>query len=592
MLTMAKTAFGTVLHDLCRPLLGQQAGCTDGDLLECFITRRDEAAFAGLVRRHGPMVLGVCRRVLQNEADAEDAFQATFLVLVHKAASIRPREMVSNWLYGVAHSTALKARAMRTKRLAKEREAAARPKPEGSAETWEHLSALLDQELKGLPDNYRAAIILCDLEGKSIKEAAQQFGCPQGTVGTRLARGRTLLARRLARRGLAVSGGMIVTALAQQAVAAEVPSLLLSSTIKAALVVAAGQSVATGLISAKVGILTQGVLKTMLLTKLKIALAVLSAIVVLAAGTTFVTVPARAVPPQPLVKAARPDTQAEAPKEKPKGDKEEANTELKKAVAELLRSHALKDEEDLKCVKPPYAAARQDWWTLINKGRDLGGAAELSTNAVFRWNKGGLKHWSSIYGAPGPTLALLMPTVAPLQAVEIEGDKDLLRERFDVDFIVREGAPTDKIVASLEKILRTEFALPVKLTFREVERKVYVASGKYRFVPVNDRSDNRIELYGKKLVDPKLGGRGSGDFAVFLRSAGAFMSKRIVAGKIEDAPHGQLQWHENYLAAFTEAEVQGARDPESVLKHLSEQTGLTFKEEAQSVRVLFVERKE
>ena len=175
---MATTALGTVLHNLRRSLLGHdEAGLTDGELLECFVTRRDEDAFAALMRRHGPMVLGVCRRVLQNEADAEDAFQATFFVLVRKAASIRPRGMVGNWLYGVAHSTALKATAMSTKRLVKEREAAARPRPSVTGETWQELQALLDQELKLLPDIYRAAIVLCDLEGKSIKEAARQSGC-------------------------------------------------------------------------------------------------------------------------------------------------------------------------------------------------------------------------------------------------------------------------------------------------------------------------------------------------------------------------------------------------------------------------------
>src|SRR5262245_35915307 len=125
MLTMATTALGTVLNNLRRSLLRQdKVGLTDGELLECFIGRRDEAAFEALLCRHGPMVLGVCRRVLRNEADAEDAFQATFLLLVKKATCIRPRGMVGNWLYGVAHSTALKARAMSNKRSAKERAAA------------------------------------------------------------------------------------------------------------------------------------------------------------------------------------------------------------------------------------------------------------------------------------------------------------------------------------------------------------------------------------------------------------------------------------------------------------------------------------
>jgi DNA-directed RNA polymerase specialized sigma24 family protein len=130
---MATTALGTFLDHLRRSLLSpDEPGLTDGELLEGFITRLDESAFEALLRRHGPMVLGVCRRVLRNEADQEDAFQATFLVLVRKAASIRPRGMVGNWLYGVAYSTALKARAMSTKRLAKEREAAARATPRGT----------------------------------------------------------------------------------------------------------------------------------------------------------------------------------------------------------------------------------------------------------------------------------------------------------------------------------------------------------------------------------------------------------------------------------------------------------------------------
>ena len=266
---MRTTGLGTVLHNLRRSLLRHdEAGLTDGELLECFVAQRDEDSFAALMRRHGPMVLGVCRRVLQNEADAEDAYQATFFVLVRKAASIRPRGMVGNWLYGVAHSTALKARAMSTKRLVKEREAAARPGPNVTGDTWQELQALLDQELKLLPDIYRAAIVLCDLEGKSIKEAARQLGTPQGTIGTRLARGRNLLARRLARHGLTMSGGLIATLIAQNA-AGGVPPLLLISTLNAAPLIAAGQATAAGVVSAKVAALTEGVIMNMLMSKLK-----------------------------------------------------------------------------------------------------------------------------------------------------------------------------------------------------------------------------------------------------------------------------------------------------------------------------------
>jgi len=280
---MATRNVGTVLHCLRGSLIRQdETGLTDGDLLGSFIAGRDEASFEALVRRHGPMVLGVCRRVLRNEADAEDAFQDTFLVLVRKAASIRPQGRVGNWLYGVAHSTALKARAMSTRRLAKERQAASSSRAVATADTRHELEALLDQELKALPDIYRAAIVLCDLEGKSIKEAARHLARPLGTIGARLARGRRLLARRLSRHGLALSPGVIATVIAQNAAAADVPPLLLSSTVKTAALVATGQVTTSALASAKVAALTEGVLKAMALSKLKTAATALLTLALLA----------------------------------------------------------------------------------------------------------------------------------------------------------------------------------------------------------------------------------------------------------------------------------------------------------------------
>jgi len=255
------------------------AGLTDGQLLEYFLTQHDEAAFAALVRRHGSMVWGVCCRVLSNYHDAEDAFQATFLVLVRKAASIMPREMVANWLYGVAHLTALKARATAARRKGRERQGAEMPEPEVvQHDPWHDLQPLLDQELSRLPDKYRSVIVLCDLEGKTRKEAAEHFGCPEGTVAGRLARARAMLAKRLARHGLAVSSGALATMLSQEVASADVPTSMVSSTIKAASLLAAGQAAATGPISARVAALTEGVLKTMLLRKLKTVTAVLLAL--------------------------------------------------------------------------------------------------------------------------------------------------------------------------------------------------------------------------------------------------------------------------------------------------------------------------
>lgn len=242
---------------------------TDGELLECFVTQRTEAAIAALVRRHGPMVWGVCSRFLQNYHAAEDAFQATFLVLVRKAHTVVPREMVANWLHGVAHQTALKARATTAKRRARERQVAEMPEPETvQQDLWNDLQPLLDAELQRLPDKYRVVILLCDLEGKTRKEAARQLGLAEGTVASRLARGRTLLAKLLRRRGLVVSGGALGAVLSHQAVSAGVPNAVVSSTIRVAGLCAAGGA-AAGMIAAKVVALTEGVLKTMLLNQLK-----------------------------------------------------------------------------------------------------------------------------------------------------------------------------------------------------------------------------------------------------------------------------------------------------------------------------------
>jgi RNA polymerase sigma factor (sigma-70 family) len=254
------------------------AGLTDGQLLEGFVARREAAALAALVRRHGQMVWGVCRRVLSNYHDAEDAFQATFLVLARKAAAIASRELLANWLYGVAYQTATKARATAARRRARERQVREMPEPAApQQDLWQDLRPLLDRELSRLPNKYRVPVVLCDLEGKTRKEAARQLGCPEGTVAGRLARARALLAKRLARRGVALSAAALAALLSRNA-AAGVPATVLSSTAQAARLLAAGQAV-TGLVPAPVLALTEGVLKMMWLKKLRAVAAVLLAAV-------------------------------------------------------------------------------------------------------------------------------------------------------------------------------------------------------------------------------------------------------------------------------------------------------------------------
>jgi RNA polymerase sigma factor (sigma-70 family) len=252
-------------------LVRDGAGLTDGQLLTLFIDQRDQVAFEALVKRHGPMVMGVCRRVLRNPQDREDAFQATFLVLVRKAASVVPREMVANWLYGVARTTAIRANALAAQRCKRERQVREMPEPETKEpDLWHDLRPLLDQELSRLPDKYRVAIVLCDLEGKSHKEAARQLGWPIGTLSGRLARARKLLAGRLRRHGLVLSGGVLAGVLSQNGMSASVPTSLVSSTVKAASLLAAGQAAVAGLVSMKAAALTEGVVITMLLNKLKV----------------------------------------------------------------------------------------------------------------------------------------------------------------------------------------------------------------------------------------------------------------------------------------------------------------------------------
>lgn len=210
------------LQHLNRTLRADEvAALPDADLVRRFADTRDEGAFAALVRRHAALVFGVCRRVLRHDQDAEDAFQATFVAFARNADRVRRPEAVANWLYGVAHNVARRARTARARRAAHEAEAAARPRPEPAPEPDTDLARVIDAELAALAEKYRAAIVLCDLGGLTTEQAAEAVGCPAKTLGTRLRRGREQLAARLARRGLgaaAVALGCLPAGVARAAV--------------------------------------------------------------------------------------------------------------------------------------------------------------------------------------------------------------------------------------------------------------------------------------------------------------------------------------------------------------------------------------
>jgi RNA polymerase sigma factor (sigma-70 family) len=304
---------------------GRTAELTDGQLLERFVADRDENAFGALIQRHGPLVLTVCRRVLNNTHDVEDAFQATFLVLVRKAGSIAKRESVSSWLLGVARRTAVRAKMDAARQDMLKRQVQKTVAPDCTQETiLQDLRLILDEEVQRLPERYRLPFVLCYMHGKTNQEAAVLLGCPKGTILSRLSRARERLRSRLVRRGLGLSAGLIATMLSQSAASAAVPTSLAGSTIKAAITFAGGTT-AAGVISAKAAALAQGVLKTMIMTQLKIAASMVLTVALLGGG--LLTYQAFAQNHDGAQKADKPNmvvagpvevqAKAKAPKEKP-----------------------------------------------------------------------------------------------------------------------------------------------------------------------------------------------------------------------------------------------------------------------------------
>jgi len=264
---------------------------SDGQLLERFLAQRDQTAFATLVERHSAMVLSVCRRLLRDPHEAEDAFQATFLVLVRKARSIVCRESVGSWLYGVAYRLALRSRTLAERRQKQDSEVEDVPAPDTRpAGAWHELRPVLDEEINRLPEKYRQPVVLCYFEGKPYEEAARLLGWPAGTVSGRLARARDILRRRLTRRGVVLASSLPATLLADQRVSAE----LLATTVRAAFHYAAGPEAAAGSVPASAAALAEGLIHSMSVHKLKLGAVVLAALLMLGAGIAVFSLRAHA----------------------------------------------------------------------------------------------------------------------------------------------------------------------------------------------------------------------------------------------------------------------------------------------------------
>ncbi len=310
---MAKTETSPLLELIRRVVVdGRLSGCADQELLGRYLSGRDEAAFEAILRRHRPMVLDVCRGVLRDTHDVEDAFQVTFLVLARKAGSIRKAASLASWLHGVAYRVARKAQAEIARRKEHEARAPARSGADAADEhTWREVRQVVHEELGGFPERLRAPLVLCYLQGLAQDEAAAELGIPKGTLKGRLERGRALLRARLVGRGLGPGALLVLAAWPAAAARAGLSAGLVGSAVRSAAAVAAGRA-ASGPASTRVVVLATGVLRSMCLAKLGNVTAVVAALGVLGAvaGAGILALRTRAALEAPY---DRPEASQQAP---------------------------------------------------------------------------------------------------------------------------------------------------------------------------------------------------------------------------------------------------------------------------------------
>ncbi len=424
--TMPTSSLSVVIQHLLADLRPEGAGMTDGELLARFLGSRDEDALAALVRRHAPMVWGVCRRLL-NHHDAEDAFQATFLVLVRKAADV-PGQAVANWLYGVARQTAVRLRATAAKRGRRETQVVNMPEPtvpEVRDADWQRV---VDEELSRLPDHYRGVIVLCDLEGLTRKEAAQQLGLPEGSVASRLARARVMVAKRLTQRGIVFSGGSVAAVLSAGSASASAPPALVASTTRAASLLAAGR--AAGVVTAKVAALTEGVVNAMFVTKIKSVLTVVLVLAALAGGAGLLHQTQAADQPKDSNKEVQAPKPAEkeapapaAPAEKTSEGKVLTPEQAIKQRQEI--EQAIKQRQEKVTVKFKVTAAQ---------------TIQVSKSGAFHENAGVSERLILKYG-DSFVVQLLEPAMDTIRRLGIEPDKHFKGKVVQVTGRLQPGQP-------------------------------------------------------------------------------------------------------------------------------------------------------
>ena len=579
----------------------------DGDLLARFVHNRDEAAFAALVHRHGPTVYGACRRLLGNSADADDAFQTVFLVLANRAGALAHRPALGGWLHEVAVRVAKKARTAFGRLRKHERRAAqSRTEPVLDAPP-DDPPAWLDRELAALPERYREPVVQCLIRERPRTEVAAELGIPEGTLASRLDAARKRLAERLARHRVPLAlGGLLVP----------VPAPLAAATARRA-VDGAGAAIHQ---------LANEVTKAMFPNTKWIAL---SAVAILTAVGGLLLAADSTVPPAPKAGAV-PTARRAAPVPQQKEPPEPA------WMGAFRKAYELKDGEYVRRVPLPLPAERADFF-LTHFYKTWGTERDRQTRLEFsRWSAfctlfveqdGKVLRYqrslSSMYLQGRPELQrgenlLTVPTLIELVTGRDEPEfvidpksKDApLFEKGNLtvsgDFVMRRNAPLDKLVPQLERILRTELKLDVRLTLKDEEQAVIVVGGAFKLVPPEwrERTVKEVDVYatteglnkeyqfaqhdrGRERAAVVTTSTYTGTPTEFVRFIGSRVGTRMVWDT--DLPAGpKFSWHNHTVRNPNKEEEAADRDPEKILPIVTAQTGLTFKKEKRKVQVLYL----
>lgn len=356
---MADSRTEAVLGQLSRWLDETRTSQDDCRLLERFVAQRDEDAFAELMARHGPLVFGLCRRMLGNVQDAEDVFQATFLVLARKAATIRKPESLSCWLHGVAYRLALKTKNEANRRRLHEQQAVPLPNSVESDLSWGEIRGAIDEELQRLPEKQRLPLVLCYLEGLTQDEAARRLDWPRGTLKRRLETGRERLRVRLTQRGITLGTGLFAVALTESASRGAISLTLRLATVKAAVSFISGD--AGTMAATHAALLAQGALQTMLTTKLKIASVVMLLLVCAGFGASQLS--------RPLSTRHTDSADKEADRPKESADKAKVVDEVQADLRAMRGTWTSEDIETKFINGEPQAPRRRKITFVVSDGK-------------------------------------------------------------------------------------------------------------------------------------------------------------------------------------------------------------------------------